>query len=180
MDLCLEQAAKLAKDLPIPFLFMSYYNIAFARGVERFAQETRQAGLRGAIVPDLPLEEGEAYLKAMERESLDPIFIFAPSTTDARMAQIAAHARGFVYCVARKGVTGANTEFTEVDAYLARCRKATKLPLAVGFGVKNRADIEKLHGKADIAVVGSETIRLMDAEGEAAVGPFMRSLVGAR
>jgi tryptophan synthase alpha chain len=177
VDLCLEQAAKLAKDLPIPFVFMSYYNIAFARGLTRFAQETRQAGLRGAIVPDLPLEEGASYLAAMERESLDPIFIFAPSTTDARMAQIAHHARGFVYCVARKGVTGAKTEFAAVDAYLSRCRKATKLPLAVGFGVKNRADIEKLYGKADIAVVGSETIRCVDADGVGAVGPFIRSLV---
>lgn len=179
VDKCFEQAAKLAQELPIPFLFMSYYNIAFARGIERFATETRQAGLRGAIVPDLPFEEGAGYLSAMEREGLDPIFIFAPSTSDARMAQIASHARGFVYCVARKGVTGAKTEFTAVDDYLARCRKATKLPLAVGFGVKDRADIEKLHGKADIAVVGSETIRLVDAQGVKAVGPFIKELVGA-
>ncbi len=179
VDLCLEQAAILAKELPIPFVFMSYYNIAFTRGIDNFAKETREAGLKGAIVPDLPFEEGAAYMAAMQREALDPIFIFAPSTTDERMAQVAAHARGFVYCVARKGVTGATTEFASLDGYLARCRKATKLPLAVGFGVKDRKDIEQLRGMADIAVVGSETIRIVDQAGVAAVGPFIRSLMGA-
>lgn len=178
VERCFEQAAILAKELPIPFVFMSYYNIAFARGIESFAKQTREAGLKGAIVPDLPFEEGAAYMTAMQKESLDPIFIFAPSTTDERMAQIATHARGFVYCVARKGVTGAATEFASLDGYLARCRKATKLPLAVGFGVKDRKDIEQLRGKADIAVVGSETIRLVDQQGVAAVGPFIRSLTG--
>jgi len=179
VDKCLEQAAQLARDLPIPFVFMSYYNIAFARGVQRFAKETREAGLRGAIVPDLPFEEAQDYLAAMQQESLDPIFIYSPSTSDERMGQIAARASGFIYCVARKGVTGAQTQFTSLDGYLARCRKATSLPLAVGFGVKNRADIDALRGKADIAVVGSETIRMVDAQGVEAVGPFIRSLVSA-
>lgn len=175
-DRCFELAARLAAEFPIPFVFMNYYNTAFARGVERFARETREAGLRGAIVPDLPFEEGDALYSAMRNESLDPIFIFSPTTSDARMQAIAERSRGFIYCVARKGVTGAATEFRELDAYLARCRRATRLPLALGFGVRQRADVAQIEGKVDIAIVGSETIRIADRDGIAAVGPFVRSL----
>jgi tryptophan synthase alpha subunit len=86
---------------------MSYYNILFRFGVAQFAETLASAGLHGAIVPDLPHEEGAEYLEAMARASLAPIFIYSPNTSDARMRAIALHARGFVYCVARKGVTGA-------------------------------------------------------------------------
>lgn len=176
VERCLEQAARLADELPIPLVFMSYYNIAFVRGVERFAKEMREAGLEGVIVPDLPFEEGGPFFSAIEKERLDPIFIYSPNTSDARMRAIAKRARGFVYCVARKGVTGAATEFSALGSYLARCRAATSLPLALGFGVKRRADIDQLIGKVEIAVVGSETIRVVDADGVAAVRPFIRSL----
>jgi tryptophan synthase alpha chain len=81
-----------------------------------------------------------------------------------------------VYCVARKGVTGADTQFDQLGSYLAHCRAATKLPLALGFGVKSRADIDAVEGLVDIVVVGSETIRVVDERGIDAVGPFIRSL----
>jgi tryptophan synthase alpha chain len=155
---------------------MSYYNIAWKRGIERFAQQTRDAGLQGAIIPDLPFEEGDTLLSAFERHSLDPIFIFSPNTSDARMQAIAQRARGFIYCVARKGVTGSQTEFGALGDYLARCRRATNLPLALGFGVKSRADVDAIKGQADIAVVGSETIRIVDQDGVDAVPAFIRSL----
>jgi tryptophan synthase alpha chain len=92
------------------------------------------------------------------------------------MRAIAGHARGFVYCVARKGVTGSQTEFSEVMEYLARSRAATTLPLAVGFGVRNRHDITTIEGHADIAVVGSETIRVIDQRGIGAIPEFIRGL----
>jgi tryptophan synthase alpha chain len=176
VDRCFELAGELARTFPIPFLFMSYYNIAWKRGIERFARATRAAGLTGAIIPDLPFEEGAQLLATFAAEQLDPIFIFAPTTSDARMQQIAARAGGFVYCVARKGVTGAATDFRSLDHYLERCRRATRLPLALGFGVKDRADVAAITGKVDIAVVGSETIRVVDDKGIAAVGPFLRGL----
>jgi tryptophan synthase alpha chain len=176
VDRCFELAAQLAKELPIPFLFMSYYNVAWKRGIERFAAQTREAGLRGAIIPDLPFEEGATLLSAFEQQELDPIFIFSPNTSEPRMKKIAEHARGFVYCVARKGVTGSQTEFTELGDYLARCRRATKLPLALGFGVKSREDVASITGQADIAVVGSETIRVVDQHGVDAVPGFIRGL----
>lgn len=176
VDQCLELASQLSREFPIPFVFMSYYNIAFVRGPERFAREMREAGLRGAIIPDLPYEEGSVLLNAMEREQLDPIFIYAPNTTDARMADIARRARGFIYCVARKGVTGAKTDFDGLGEYLQRSRRHTQLPLALGFGVKERKDIDAIRGRADIAVVGSETIRVIDKHGSAGVRPFLASL----
>ncbi|HEY2733707.1 MAG TPA: tryptophan synthase subunit alpha [Polyangiales bacterium] len=176
VDRCLELAGRLTREFPIPFLFMSYYNIAWKRGLPRFASETRSAGLHGAIIPDLPFEEGEALLSAFERESLAPVFIFSPNTSDARMRAIAQRARGFVYCVARKGVTGEATNFAELGDYLARCRQATDLPLALGFGVKSRADVAAISGKAAIAVVGSETVRVVDRAGVNAVGAFLRGL----
>lgn len=176
VDGCFQLAQELAKELPIPFVFMSYYNVAWKRGLARFAEQTREAGLRGAIIPDLPFEEGKALLSAFEQQQLDPIFIFSPNTPEQRMRQIAEHARGFVYCVARKGVTGSQTEFTELGDYLERCRRATKLPLALGFGVKSRADVASITGQVDIAVVGSETIRVVDQHGVDAVPGFIRGL----
>jgi tryptophan synthase alpha chain len=176
VDACFELAEQLVKELPIPFLFMSYYNIAWRRGLERFAADTQAAGLRGAIIPDLPFEEGDALLSAFDKHALDPVFIFSPNTSEQRMRAIAKRARGFVYCVARKGVTGSQTEFSVLDEYLARCRRATDLPLALGFGVKSRADVAAITGQADIAVVGSETIRVVDQHGIDAVPGFIRGL----
>jgi tryptophan synthase alpha chain len=176
VDRCLELTSKLSREFPIAFLFMTYFNIAFVRGVERFAREMREAGVRGAVIPDLPFEEGAPLLEAMAREQLEPIFLFAPNTTDARMRAIATRARGFIYCVARKGVTGAKTEFDALDGYLERARSHTRLPLALGFGVKEASDVAAIRGKADIAVVGSETLRVLDRAGVEAVRPFIASL----
>jgi tryptophan synthase alpha chain len=177
VERCFDFAAAVTQRHDIPFLFMTYYNLLFRAGTARFVERARQVGVTGAIVPDLPPEEAGDYLPAMERAGLDPIFIFSPSSPVERMREIARHARGFVYCMARKGVTGAHTTFSaELDAYLARCRSATKLPLALGFGVQDRADVAFLRGKVDIAIVGSATIRLIDEKGVGAVGAFVRGL----
>jgi tryptophan synthase alpha chain len=170
-------AQKVTGAFDVPFLFMSYYNILFKFGVERFTEAMAQSAIKGAIVPDLPPEEGSDYLGAMEKHNLVPIFIFSPTTPDERMKYLAFFGKGFIYCVARKGVTGVATDFSDqLKKYLARCRKATDLPLALGFGVKEKEDVDFLKGKADIAVVGSQTIRLVDQEGVGAVGEFIKSL----
>ncbi len=177
VEKCLAFAREVSAKYPIPFLFMTYYNILFKHGVEKFADAMAARNLKGAIVPDLPPEEGEDYIKAMEKNDLAPIYIYSPTSTDKRMKYIDSFSKGFIYCVARKGVTGKETKFTdELSSYLERCRAATDLPLAVGFGVKDREDIDFLRGKADIAVIGSETIRLVDREGPGAVGDFIRGL----
>jgi tryptophan synthase alpha chain len=174
---CLDFAQEMAAEFEIPFLLMTYYNVLLQYGVERFAERMRAGGIQGSIVPDLPPEEARLYLSALDERALAPIFIFSPNTSDARMHYLVEHAKGFVYCVARKGVTGAETEFSaSLERYLARCRAATSLPLAVGFGVREKADVDFLRGKADIAVVGTQTIRVLEEHGVGAVGAFIRSL----
>ena len=177
VDRCFEFAEAVSQRFDIPFVLMTYYNILFKFGVAGFADRMAAVGLRGAIVPDLPPEEAGDYLEAMGRNQLDPIFIFSPNTADARMSLIASRAGGFVYCVARKGVTGAETAFSsEFEAYLARCRAATELPLALGFGVKDAADVDFLRGQVDIAVIGTETLRVVDQQGVEAVRGFIEEL----
>lgn len=174
---CLEFAAEMAATHQIPFLFMTYYNILFKYGVEEFFKKAQEIGIQGFIVPDLPPEEGEEYLKLATKYGIAPIMIFAPTSTDRRMRELAGYGAGLVYCVARRGVTGAQTTFDAAFYdYLARCRAATDLPLAVGFGIATKADVEVLKGKADIAVIGTATIRLVEEKGPEAVGPFIAGL----
>ena len=178
---CMNFAATVTQSFDIPFLIMGYYNIAFKYGVEPFAAAMSNCGLRGAIIPDLPPEEGRDYLKAMQQHGLAPILIFAPTTSPERMQYIASCGSGFIYCVARKGVTGENTTFSEdLTGYLEQCRRNTSLPLALGFGIKEKSDIDFLKGKADIAVIGSQTIRIMEQQGIAAVGNFIQSVLGVK
>ncbi len=175
---CFDFANKVSKEFSIPFLFMSYANILYKYGMDRFSDKMAQMDLKGAIVPDLPPEEGKEYIQAMKKNNLSPIYIFSPETSDERLKYLSSFASGFVYCLARKGVTGTETTFSDdLSQYLGRCRKATSLPLAVGFGVKNKVDVDYLKGKADIAVIGSQTIRIVEQEGTKAVGEFIRSIL---
>ena len=174
---CLEFAAEMTPTHQIPFLFMTYYNILFKFGVERFFQKAAAIGIQGFIVPDLPPEEGKEFLELADKYAIAPILIYAPTSTDLRMRELSHHARGFIYCVARRGVTGKQTDFTsDFEGYLARCRQGTELPLAVGFGISTREDVHYLTGKADIAVIGTATIRLVEEQGAGAVGPFIAGL----
>jgi tryptophan synthase alpha chain len=174
---CLDFAGRITRDFPIPFLFMTYYNILFKFGVEKFFREAGEIGIKGFIVPDLPPEEGREFFALSEQYGIAPILIFAPTSTPERMRELSRYGRGFIYCVARKGVTGRQTEFdAEFNAYLDRCRQNSNLPLAVGFGISRREDVEYLEGLADIAVIGTRTINLVDAQGVEAVGPFIAGL----
>lgn len=174
---CINLAAKAARTFNIPFLMMSYYNIIFRYGVKHFITAMSQGNLCGAIIPDLPPQQKHAYLDAMQANNLAPIRIYWPSTSLDHMRSIAASASGFIYCVAREGVTGETTHFSkDLTRYLRRCRKATSLPLALGFGIKQKSDIDFLKGKADIAVIGSQTIQVMEQKGIVAVGDFINRL----
>ncbi len=169
--------AEMAATYDIPFLYMTYYNIVFKFGEEAFFEQAAKANIKGFIIPDLPPEEGKTFLALAEKTAIAPILIFAPTSSEERMQTLAAQGNGFIYCVARRGVTGTKSEFgREFDDYLKRCRAATSLPLAVGFGIQDRDDIKALHGKADMAVIGSQTIRLVDEKGAQAVGTFIAGL----
>jgi len=174
---CLAFAAEMVATHDIPFLFMTYYNIIFKYGEKAFFAKAKACGIKGFIVPDLPPEEGESFLRLAAEYEIAPILIFAPTSTDERMRVLASHGQGFIYCVARRGVTGVKSVIgEEVVEYLGCCRKATSLPLAVGFGIQDRDDVRALVGKVDMAVIGSQTIRLVDEKGAGAVGPFIAGL----
>jgi tryptophan synthase alpha chain len=176
---CLDFTARMKHKYCMPFFYMTYVNIIHKYGIDAFVSHMVDINVSGAIVPDLPPEEGMDYVEKFKANDKSLIFIYGPTTSDERMQYIASHASGFIYCVARKGVTGANTSFSEdLDQYLKRCRAATDLPIALGFGVKDRSDIDYLTGKVDIAVVGTQTIKVMEKDGVGAIGPYLRSLRG--
>lgn len=174
---CLDFAARITRKYDIPFLFMTYYNIIFKYGPANFLRKAKECGVQGLIIPDLPPEEGEDFLAGARERDLDPIMIFSPTSSLERMKYLAGPDQGFIYCIARRGVTGSQTSFDqEFNSYIHRCRQATGLPLAVGFGISSKKDINYLKGKADIGVIGTKTIKLVEEEGVRAVGPFIRSL----
>lgn len=177
VESCLNLAEKAAHTFNIPLLIMTYYNIPVRYGVDRFVATISNGGLRGAIIPDLPQNDGRGYLAAMHAHHLAPIVVFSPKTSFERMQRIAVSGSGFIYCIAREGVTGETTDFSEdLAMYLRRCRQCTSLHLALGFGIKSKSDIDFLKGKADIAVIGTQIMRLMEQKGVAAVGDFISGL----
>ncbi len=177
VEKCLTFAAQAAREFEIPFLIMTYYNIPYRYGVTSFVAEMAKSNLKGAIIPDLPPEEGNEYLEAMRANNLSSVLIFSPTTSSKRMQYLNAFAGGFIYCVARKGVTGARTQFgAGLGDYLTKCRCNASLPLAVGFGVSEKSDVDYLKGKADIAVIGTKTLGIMEKEGVEAVGRFISGL----
>ena len=179
VEACFRFGQEMAAEFPrVRFLFMTYYNIVFKYGEEAFLRRTRDIGFCGTIIPDLPPEEGQTYLETSKNLWLTPVLFFTPTSTDERMQALAAQGAGFVYCVARRGVTGQQTAFDDtLNHYLTRCRRATDLPLAVGFGISSREDVALLTGKADMAVIGTATIKLVDTRGPEAVGPFIAGLL---
>ncbi len=173
-------AKEIVEEFPqVNFFFMTYYNIVYRYGMNAFILQAAGIGMKGFIIPDLPPEEGEEYLRLAKEKDMAAVMFFTLASTDERMAEVGRKGSGFVYCVARKGVTGEQTAMDDnLAEYLGRCRQATELPLAVGFGISNCEDVALLEGKADMAVIGTATIKLVDEKGPEAVGPFIRSLAG--
>ncbi|NHA67965.1 tryptophan synthase subunit alpha [Phycicoccus flavus] len=137
-------------------LFMGYYNSVYRMGAEPFAGRLAEAGMRGFIVPDLPPEEAAELREHARANDLDQVQIMTPTSSPARLAEIGRHASGMVYCAARTGVTGRQTDLSQgVPEFLARCREATSVPLGVGFGIRTADDVRALRGLADVAIVGT-------------------------
>ncbi|HEX2185821.1 MAG TPA: tryptophan synthase subunit alpha, partial [Chloroflexota bacterium] len=179
---CLQLVRDLRQDgVAAPLIFLSYYNTILAMGPARFAEQAASAGLDGLIVPDLPPEEADELQGLLDPAGVDLIFLVAPTTTDERLATIASRARGFVYCVSLTGVTGARRDLAAtLPEYLARVRRATDLPLTVGFGISRPEHVAALRGHADGAIIASAIIDLMERtppeRHEAALREFAASL----
>lgn len=175
---CFAFAEKMCKKHPqANFVFMTYFNILFVYGIEAFVERSAKIGIKGFIVPDLPIEEAHDYLEACKKYKVASIFLFTPTTSDARMKQIAEHASGFLYCQARTGVTGTHTQLEKETAdYLKRCRQATNLPIAMGFGIQKKEDVDFLKGKVDIAICCTQAVKVLVKDGVKAMGEFISQL----
>ncbi|MBU2514440.1 tryptophan synthase subunit alpha [bacterium] len=175
---CFEFAEKVCEDFPkVSFLFMTYYNIVFAFGEKQFVKRSKEIGIKGFIIPDLPPEEAEDWLKECQNNSLDSVFIFTPTHSPERLKVISEVASGFVYCVGRRGVTGGKTAFDQsLSNQIKLYTEATNLPLALGFGVRDKADIDFLKGKVDIAVIGSRLIEIQQESDSRAIGDFLKTI----
>lgn len=183
----LDVARRLRADgVEAPLLAMGYYNPVLRYGVERFAADCAAAGIDGLIVPDLPPEESDELAAACRRHGRDLIMLLAPTSTDERIKSVAERASGFIYCVSLTGVTGARASLSEgLAGYLARVRRFTDLPLAVGFGISKPEHIAEVARIADGAIVGAAVIsRLEESEAlpvperAAALEGFVRGLRG--
>jgi tryptophan synthase alpha chain len=161
-------------------IVFSYLNPILRMGLEKFCRVTRHAGLDGALLTDLPVEEAGPYLREMRQSDLATIFLAAPTSTDERLKRVAEASTGFVYAVSRTGVTGARQQLAgDAKTLVRRLRKYTKLPVAVGFGVSTAAQFAEVGEFADAAVVGSaivETIERNRGREAAAVGEFVGKL----
>lgn len=163
LTLCLEQAATLrARGVTIPFVMMGYYNPIVQFGIGRFVQAAIEAGIDGLIVPDLPPEESDTLYTAATSRGLDVIFLLAPTSGDARVQRVVGKSRGFVYLVSLVGVTGARNRLPDdLASFVARIRKATNKPLAVGFGIGTPAQAARVAEVADGVIVGSALIKVI-------------------
>ncbi|HUO99798.1 MAG TPA: tryptophan synthase subunit alpha [Dongiaceae bacterium] len=143
----------------VPIVLFGYYNPIFQMGLERFAAAAAEAGADGALVTDITPEESDDYRRIMKQHGLDTVFLAAPTSTDDRLEKIAACSSGFLYLISRTGVTGAKDALPDdLPALLRRARRATQLPIAVGFGISLPGHVSVLGGLADAAVVGSALV----------------------
>lgn len=177
-------AALRQADVGVPLVVMTYYNLVFRAGERRFALSLAAAGVAGAIVPDLPLEEGVSWRAEAMGAGIDAVPLVAPSTPDERVAAICASARGFVYAVGRMGVTGERTSLADTAREVARrVRAMTDVPVCVGVGISTPAQAAEVCQDADGVVIGSALVRrLLDGGGPAgaaaAVAEVRRALGG--
>jgi tryptophan synthase alpha chain len=155
----LDLVRKLRARTPVPLVLFSYFNPVLQMGLEKFAGSAAKAGADGVLVTDLTPEEAADYRRVVRSAGLDTIFLAAPTTTDARLARIAESSSGFLYLISRTGVTGAREELpADLPELVRRTRRATSLPLAVGFGISLPGHVSILGGLAEAAVVGSALV----------------------
>jgi tryptophan synthase alpha chain len=159
LPLIIDLVRRIREFSQVPLVLFSYYNPILQMGLEKFAAAASRAGADGVLVTDLAPEESVEYRSILASHHLDSIFLAAPTSTDERLATIAACSTGFLYLVSRTGVTGAkDTLPDDLPALLRRVRQFTQLPVAVGFGISQPGHISLLGGLADAAVVGSSLV----------------------
>lgn len=160
-----EMVKHLSKQVKIPLLFMAYYNTVFKYGTKRFCLDAKNAGVSGLIVPDMPLDEEneEHFIKYCEEVKLNHIRVISPVSTEDRLGKNSKVANGFVYFTARQGITGVkNTLDPRLINNLKRVKQVFKVPVAVGFGISKKEHLQAIKPYADIAIVGSAIIDIIN------------------
>jgi len=172
---------RASEKFNFPILMMGYYNTVFTMGTENFCKNISKNGGKGFIIPDLPVEEFGELFHYSHFHELDPIMLCTPTNTDERLKLICSKGRGFIYCVARKGVTGINTKLGRAEEkFFQKCKRFSDLPIAVGFGLSTPDDLKKLQGKAEIAIIGSALLKTWEEKGEHGYRNHVFSLASAR
>ncbi len=179
-DKVFDMVKRVRQKVTIPMVFMTYANVVYSYGAEKFLAKAAEVGIDGLILPDVPYEEKEEFAPLCEAVGLDLISMIAPTSHD-RIKMIASEAKGFVYCVSSLGVTGVRSEITtDIGAMVRLVKEANPdIPCAVGFGISTPEQAKKMAGVSDGAIVGSAIVRLCAKYGREAVQPiadYVRSM----
>ena len=177
-DKIFDMVERIRRNTDIPMVFMTYANVVFSYGAERFVKKAAETGMDGIILPDVPFEEKEEFDSVCRQYGLDFISLIAP-TSHERISMIAKEASGFVYCVSSLGVTGMRSDITtDIGAMVKLVNAANDIPCAVGFGISTPEQAKDMAGKSDGAIVGSAIVRLCEKYGEDCV-PYIYEYVKA-
>lgn len=173
---------ELRRDISVPFVFMTYANVVFSYGTDRFMKRCSECGIDGVILPDLPFEEKEEFACSAKNQGVDLISLIAPTSKD-RIAMIAKEAEGFIYVVSSLGVTGMRSEIkTDIGDIVRVIKENTDVPCAVGFGISTPEQAKKMAAVSDGAIVGSAIVNIVGKYGKDAapyVGEFVKSMTEA-
>ena len=178
-DKIFEMVKSLRKSVTVPMVFMTYANVVFSYGAERFISTCNETGIDGLILPDIPFEEKEEFLPLCRQYDIDLISLIAP-TSESRVSMIAKEADGFIYIVTSLGVTGERSEITtDLASIVSVIRENTDVPCAVGFGISTPQQAKEMAAVSDGAIVGSAIIRLIEKHGRDAakyVGEYVHTM----
>lgn len=178
-DKIFELVKRLRKNISIPMVFMTYANVVFSYGAEKFISTCHDIGIDGLILPDLPFEEKNEFLPICDKYDIDLISLIAP-TSDKRVGMISKEAKGFIYIVSSLGVTGTRSEITtDLDTLVSVVCQNTDVPCAIGFGISTPEQASKMASLSDGAIVGSAIIKIIEKYGKDApkhVGEYIRSM----
>ena len=168
-DQVFDLVRRLRQRVTVPMVFMTYANVVFSYGAERFLSTAAEAGVQGLILPDVPFEEKSEFEPLCAKYGLELVSMIAPTSQD-RIRTIAKEARGFIYCVSSLGVTGVRSSITtDIGAMVALVKEVTDVPVAVGFGISTPEQAHNLAALSDGAIVGSAIVKLVAQYGRASV-----------
>lgn len=175
-DKVFDMIRRVRPKINIPMVFMTYANIVFSYGIERFVKTAAEVGMNGIILPDVPFEEKEEFSSVCDQYGIDFISLIAP-TSNERISMIAKEAKGFVYCVSSLGVTGMRSNITtDIDLMIKTVRQNTDIPTAVGFGISTPQQAAEISKKADGIIIGSAIVKIIAEHGRDSA-PFVYDFV---